>query len=116
MPLSDRPRKCDLGSPVRETCTPGSAWGDGFKVPCRLGDAPVSKGTARPGSAKATAPRPVPTSHRANHDLLMGRLSQRVADTRVLKLIRGLLNAGVFENGLVSATEEGTPQGGPRTP
>ena len=80
MPLSDRPRKCDLGSPVRETCTPGSAWGDGFKVPCRLGDAPVSKGTARPGSAKATAPRPVPTSHRVNHDLLMGRLSQRVAE------------------------------------
>jgi len=116
MPLSDRPRKCDLGSPVRETCTPGSAWGDGFKVPCRLGDAPVSKGTARPGSAKATAPRPVPTSHRVNHDLLMGRLSQRVADTRVLKLIRGLLNAGVFENGLVSATEEGTPQGGPLSP
>ena len=46
----------------------------------------------------------------------MGRLSQRVADTRVLKLIRGLLNAGVFENGLVSATEEGTPQGGPLSP
>ncbi len=31
MPLSDRDRKCDLGSPVRETCTPGSAWGDGYK-------------------------------------------------------------------------------------
>ena len=46
MPLSDRPRKCDLGSPVRETCTPGSAWGDGFKVPCRLGEATASKGAA----------------------------------------------------------------------
>ena len=54
MPLSDRPRKCDLGSPVRETCTPGSAWGDGFKVPCRLGDAPVSKGP--PGQAPQRLP------------------------------------------------------------
>ena len=42
----------------------------------------------------------------------MGRLAQRVTDTRVLKLIRAFLNAGVLENGLVSATEEGTPQGG----
>lgn len=46
----------------------------------------------------------------------MGRLAQRVTDTRVLKLVRALLNAGVLENGLVSATEEGTPQGGPLSP
>jgi RNA-directed DNA polymerase len=53
---------------------------------------------------------------RVNHDLLMGRLAQRVTDTRVLKLARAFLNAGVLENGLVGATEEGTPQGGPITP
>jgi RNA-directed DNA polymerase len=53
---------------------------------------------------------------RVNHDLLMGRLAQRVADARVLKLARAFLNAGVLENGLVSATEEGTPQGGPLSP
>jgi RNA-directed DNA polymerase len=53
---------------------------------------------------------------RVNHDLLMGRLAQRVMDTRVLRLARAFLNAGVLENGLVSATEEGTPQGGPLSP
>jgi len=53
---------------------------------------------------------------RVHHDLLMGRLAQRVADPRVLKLARAFLNAGVMENGLVSATEEGTPQGGPLSP
>src|ERR1700680_3254018 len=53
---------------------------------------------------------------RVNHDLLMGRLAQRVTDTRVLKQVRAWLNAGVLENGLVSVTEEGTPQGGPLSP
>jgi RNA-directed DNA polymerase len=53
---------------------------------------------------------------RVNHDLLMGRLAQRVSDARVLKLTRAFLDAGVMENGLFSATEEGTPQGGPLSP
>ena len=53
---------------------------------------------------------------RVNHDRLMGRLAQRVRDKRVLKLIRAFLNAGVMENGLVSPTREGTPQGGPLSP
>ena len=34
----------------------------------------------------------------------------------MLKLIRAFLNAGVMENGLVSPTDEGTPQGGPLSP
>jgi RNA-directed DNA polymerase len=39
-----------------------------------------------------------------------------VSDKRLLKLLRAFLNAGVLENGLVSPTDEGTPQGGPLSP
>src|SRR5438270_5024997 len=53
---------------------------------------------------------------RVNHDKLMGRIAQRVEDKRVLKLIRAFLNAGVLENGLVSPSVEGAPQGGPLSP
>jgi len=53
---------------------------------------------------------------RVNHDKLMGRVAQRVSDKRLLKLIRAFLNAGVMENGLVSPTDEGAPQGGPLSP
>lgn len=53
---------------------------------------------------------------RVNHDTLMGLLSKRVKDKRVLKVIRAFLNAGVMERGLVSNTNEGTPQGGPLSP
>jgi RNA-directed DNA polymerase len=53
---------------------------------------------------------------RANHDLLMSRVAKRVKDKRVLRLLRAFLNAGVLEGGLVSPTEEGTPQGGPLSP
>jgi RNA-directed DNA polymerase len=53
---------------------------------------------------------------RVNHDKLMCNLSKRIGDKRVLKVIRAFLNAGVMDNGLVSATREGTPQGGPLSP
>jgi RNA-directed DNA polymerase len=53
---------------------------------------------------------------RVNHDRLMGQVAKRVADRRVRRLIRAFLNAGVMENGLVSPTDEGTPQGGPLSP
>jgi RNA-directed DNA polymerase len=53
---------------------------------------------------------------RVNHDKLMGCIAKRVEDKRLLKLIRAFLNAGVMENGLVSPSVEGTPQGGPLSP
>lgn len=51
-----------------------------------------------------------------NHDRLMLRMSRDITDKRVLKLIRKFLQAGVMEGGLVSPSDEGTPQGGPLSP
>jgi RNA-directed DNA polymerase len=53
---------------------------------------------------------------RVNHDKLMAQIAKRVEDKRLLKLIRAFLNAGVMENGLISPSVEGTPQGGPLSP
>lgn len=53
---------------------------------------------------------------RVNHDRLMAAVAERVADKRMLKLIRAFLEAGVMEDGLVSPLDEGTPQGGPLSP
>ena len=54
---------------------------------------------------------------RVNHDRLLGHVARRVADTRLLTLIRAFLNAGVMENGLVGPRmDEGVPQGGPLSP
>jgi group II intron reverse transcriptase/maturase len=53
---------------------------------------------------------------RVNHDVLMSRLARRIADRRILGLIRRYLEAGVMVNGVVMDRHEGTPQGGPLSP
>jgi group II intron reverse transcriptase/maturase len=53
---------------------------------------------------------------RVNHDLLMEKLSKKISDGRVLRLIRRYLEAGMMAEGIVSPRTEGTPQGGPLSP
>jgi RNA-directed DNA polymerase len=53
---------------------------------------------------------------RVNHDVLMARVTRRVKDRRMLKLIRRYLESGIMQNGLIEPRSEGTPQGGPLSP
>lgn len=53
---------------------------------------------------------------RVNHDKLMNRLSRKIEDKGVLRLIRRYLTCGVMENGVKTRNAEGTPQGGPLSP
>jgi len=50
---------------------------------------------------------------RVNHDILMAR---RVADKRLLRIVRRFLQAGMMHEGVCIERHEGTPQGGPLTP
>ena len=49
---------------------------------------------------------------RVNHDILMSRLARRIDDRRLLKIIRGFLEAGLMQNGMCIRRDAGTPQGG----
>jgi RNA-directed DNA polymerase len=105
------------------------------RVLCRWWDPTFSPGSFgfRPGKsahqAVETAQRFIAEGHgwvvdidlekffdRVNHDRLMGRIMQRENDPALIRLIRSFLTAGVMENGLVSPTDEGAPQGGPLSP
>ena len=48
---------------------------------------------------------------RVNHDILIDRLSKRVNDAGVIRLVRAWLNAGIMDGGVVIEHVEGTPQG-----
>lgn len=53
---------------------------------------------------------------RVNHDLLMERVSKKIGDGRVHRLIRRYLEAGMMAEGIVCPRTQGTPQGGPLSP
>jgi RNA-directed DNA polymerase len=53
---------------------------------------------------------------RVNHDILMARLARRIGDTRLLRIVRRFLQAGMMVDGVCSNRHEGTPQGGPLSP
>jgi group II intron reverse transcriptase/maturase len=53
---------------------------------------------------------------RVNHDRLMYRLSEKIGDKTLLKLIRKYLQSGILTGGLISQQTEGTPQGSPLSP
>lgn len=51
-----------------------------------------------------------------NHELLLNILRKDVRDERAIQLIKRYLKSGVMEDGVVIATEEGSPQGGNLSP
>jgi group II intron reverse transcriptase/maturase len=48
---------------------------------------------------------------KVNHEWMIEFLRHRIGDERVIRLIIRMLKSGIMEDGLVRATEEGTPQG-----
>ncbi len=48
---------------------------------------------------------------KVNHQWMLKFLEHRIGDPRIIRLISRMLKAGIMEDGLVRASEEGTPQG-----
>lgn len=53
---------------------------------------------------------------RVDHDTLIDRLSKRIPDRRIIRLIRAYLDSGIMSGGEVQPRDRGTPQGGPLSP
>ena len=53
---------------------------------------------------------------RVNHDRLIYLLSEHIEDKQILRLIGMTLRSGIMKDGLVTPSEEGTPQGSPLSP
>ena len=54
--------------------------------------------------------------NKVNHDKLMSEIAKRITDKRLLKLLRQFLTVGILENGLVTPSDQGMPQGNPLSP
>jgi len=53
---------------------------------------------------------------RVNHDRLIHLLSVHIDDKQILRLIGMILRSGIMKEGLITPSEEGTPQGSPLSP
>jgi RNA-directed DNA polymerase len=53
---------------------------------------------------------------RVDHDILIDRLSKRIAEQPVIRLVRAYLDAGTMKDGVVEKRRCGAPQGGPLSP
>jgi group II intron reverse transcriptase/maturase len=51
-----------------------------------------------------------------NQGWLMKFLEHRISDKRILRMVKRFLKAGVYEDGTVTVSDEGTPQGGVISP
>ncbi|CUP74419.1 group II intron reverse transcriptase/maturase [Enterocloster clostridioformis] len=51
-----------------------------------------------------------------NHTILLNLLRKQVKDERVVQMVKRYLKSGVMENGVVTETKEGSPQGGNLSP
>ena len=51
-----------------------------------------------------------------NHTILLNLLRKQIKDERVIQMVKRYLRSGVMENGVVTETEEGSPQGGNLSP
>jgi len=75
------------------------------------------KGQLRQGSAKATAPRPVPTSHNLDHELVLRAVRKYTQCSWILLYLTRWLEAPAqLEDGTLVPRTKGTPQGGVVSP
>lgn len=70
------------------------------------------KGYAEQGYTKAVEVDLSKYFDTLNHTILLNLLRKQIKDERVIRMVKRYLKSGVMENGVVTETEEGSPQGG----